>query len=266
MLCALAFASLTGSGCTGVPTREAQRSWVQEGFGRRYTGDQTKGYYAGIGDRVGMQSIQYPDLQGVQEIKPDGKITVPMIGDIDVAGLTAAEIKDRIVPLLEEHGLKNAKDDLVVAIPFRASKRVFIVGFTGRVGNVILRGDTTILDVLAGVQHAALADTDDIRIYRGDPEHPECITVDLDEIRETGITRTNVQLKEDDIIYIPPTAIGRAGLILKEALSPLTIVVGAVGGIIQAALIPARLESIDQISQRISDGEGQRGGRGGTIY
>src|SRR5262249_41146688 len=154
-------------------------------------------------DRIGMQSVQYPDLQGVQEIKPDGKITVPGIGDVAVAGLSATEIKDRIVPLLEAQGYKNAKEDLVVAIPFRASKRIFIVAQTGRAGNLLLRGDTTVMDVLAAVPYGPYSDTTDVRIYRGDPEHPECITVNLDEIRETGLTRTNVQLQEDDIVYIP---------------------------------------------------------------
>ncbi len=243
-----------GLGCAASPTREAQRAYIQEGFGRRYTGDISKAYYAGIGDRVGLQSLQYPDIVFLQEIRPDGKITVPMVGDVAVAGLTAPEIKDKLALLLVEEGLKKAPSDIIVNIPFRASKRVFITGQAGRQGVALLRGDTTVMDVLATVKPTKFADTNDIRILRGDPEHPDVITVNLDEITEEGLTRTNIQLKEDDIIYIPTTNFGKIAIAIDDALFPLKIVLSAVGSIFRAALIPATVEGFDEISARISEG------------
>jgi hypothetical protein len=90
------------------------------------------------------------------------------------------------------------------------------------------------MDLLARYPPSQIADTDSIWLIRGDPRNPQRYRVNLDEIQELGVTTTNYVLREDDIIYIPPTMWGSVGLWLDEALYPVRVVVNTFGLLFRA--------------------------------
>jgi hypothetical protein len=72
-----------------------------------------------------------------------------------------------------------------------------------------MKGDELLLDVLITSQlDTTLVDTDEILVIRGDPENPLVIVCDYDDIVEKGLTRDNIAIRENDIIYLTPSVIG----------------------------------------------------------
>ncbi len=239
---------------------------MQKGFGRKYSGDSSKEYWVGIGDTLQVTSPGIKELSFATQIGPDGRIPVPIpgVGRLKVAGLTASEIEARLTTVLSRY-FKNV--NLVVSIPTKNSKRIFLTGAVRRGGILKFEGDQTMMDVMARSSVAPFADTTAIIVWRADPLHPEGISVDLDAIMERGDTTTNILLKEDDIIFVPLTTIGQIASNIAEVLnavtSPLRAITGAASTLLRAGTVPYTFQGFDELADRASQGRGGLGGGGG---
>jgi polysaccharide export outer membrane protein len=255
---------LLGTGCTSVEySRDVERIENQSGFGHLYTGDSNTEYWIGIGDGIKVQSFDNSELSFNQIVGPDGKITLPLIGDVKVAGLTVSECRERLTDLLLEY---YREVDLFVTVPFKNSKKIYIVGQVRRGGVARFEGDMTVMDLLARYPPGQSADTESIWLIRGDPRSPQRYRVNLEEIQELGVTTTNYVLREDDIIYVPPTSWGAVGLWLDDALYPVRVITNTFGLLFRAAIIPARLEGFDEVYQRAEAGQNTGGGGRGDFF
>jgi protein involved in polysaccharide export with SLBB domain len=239
---------------------QAERHYVQRGFGREYSGDSTKEYWVGVGDALQIYSPGLEELTYQTQVGPDGRIPVPVpgVGRLKVAGLTASEIEDRLVTVLSRY-FRNAS--LVVSVPARNSKRIFLTGEVRKGGALRFEGDQTILDVMSRTAPSPFADTKRIIVWRADPLEPQGILVNLDEISNKGLTRTNILLKEDDIIFVPRTFWGDFASVLNDITAPLRAVTGTVGSLLRAGLVPYQVIGFDELATRAEQG---RGGIGGT--
>jgi polysaccharide export outer membrane protein len=263
---ALLFLVACAAGCSSIPDdREFQRIKVQEGFGRRYTGDVTREDYIAPRDVVTITSVNYDELNLQQQVGPDGRITIPLIGDVLVAGLSPREVKNLLTELLSEY---MKKVDITVDVAIRASKAIFVTGEVPRSGILAFTGDQTAFDVMIKVGEKRFADLKRIRIIRADPYEPQVFTYNHVAMRSRGDSSTNIQLKEDDIVYVPLTFWGQVNDTIDLILTPVKIVLGAFSTIIRGYLVPATLASLDEISDRIKEGNfrGQFYGQAGSIY
>jgi polysaccharide export outer membrane protein len=267
LLLALALSPALGlPACSSTkPDREMQRLMVQEGFGRRYTGDVTREEYIAPRDGITITSLNYEELNLSQQVGPDGRITVPLIGDVRVAGMTKRDVEEALTELLSEY---MRKVDIQVLFAVRASKRLFVTGAAGKTGILAYTGDQTAFDVLHKVGNQKFADLGRVRIIRPDPYHPQVFVYDHWAFIEDGDSSTNIQLREDDVIYVPLTFWGEVNRQLDIALTPFKIVLGAASTIIRGYLVPATFASLDEISDRIKEGRfrGQLYGQGGSVY
>jgi len=258
--------SLLAPACRSVEfSRDADRIENQRGFGHLYTGDSNEEYWIGIGDGISVKSFENTELSFNQVVGPDGKITLPLIGDVKVAGLTVTEARERLTDLLLEY---YREVDLFVTVPLKNSKKIYVLGQVRRGGLVRFEGDMTVMDVLSRYPPNQFADTENICLIRGDPRNPQRYQVRFEEISRLGVTTTNYILREDDILYVPAGAWASFGLWLNDALYPFRVVLNTVGLLFRTALIPARFESFDEVSTRIEEGQGggAGGGRGGDFF
>jgi polysaccharide export outer membrane protein len=121
-------------------------------------------YRLGPGDKLRIEVYGEPQLSQSLQIRPDGKITLPLAGDIDAAGRTSTELRDAIVVALKD----LLKNPVVTAIVQEANAaQVHVVGEVASQGTQILQGPRTVLQVLAqagGLKE--FAKQRDIRILR----------------------------------------------------------------------------------------------------
>jgi polysaccharide biosynthesis/export protein len=103
-------------------------------------------YRLGAGDKLRIEVYKDPQLSQSVQIRPDGKITLPLIGDMTATGLTPLELRDTIATSLKEY---ITTPTVTVIVVEAESAHAFVMGEVTKPGPVQLHGPTTILQALA---------------------------------------------------------------------------------------------------------------------
>jgi len=104
-------------------------------------------YRIGASDVLSINVWKNPEISLEQvPVRPDGKITVPLAGDVQAAGLTTDELKVKLQEALAEY---ITAPDVTVVVLMMQSQRVSVVGEVLRPGPVPLAADTRVLDAIS---------------------------------------------------------------------------------------------------------------------
>lgn len=165
-------------------------------------------YEVGAGDMLEITVFGNDDLSRIPTVQTNGAIAMPLLGDVQVAGLTVAEVQRKITNLLAKDYLVNPQVE--VKVREYNSQFVSVVGEVNSPGRKPLRGRTRLIDVLldAGgfTTHASL----EVVITRADGSFPggrRAISVRLSGA-PTAADQVNLELplKTGDIITALPKA------------------------------------------------------------
>src|SRR5213593_2253992 len=103
-------------------------------------------YTIGTDDVLSVVFWRDKELTSDVTVRPDGKISLPLLNDVQASGLTPAQLKDRIV----EESKKYVEDpNVTVVVKDIKSRRVFITGEVKKPGPYSLTGTTTVLQLLS---------------------------------------------------------------------------------------------------------------------
>jgi polysaccharide export outer membrane protein len=159
-------------------------------------------YIIGHQDVLAITVWKEPELS-IKElvVRPDGKISLPLVGDITANGLTPKQLQDDIAGKLKEF---VAAPNVFVVVLKTVSKSVSVVGQVGKPGTYIIGGPTTVLDILARVGGLTeLAKEKNIKILRKENGKEVQFPFNYkDAIRGKNLQQ-NIQLKNGDIIMVP---------------------------------------------------------------
>jgi polysaccharide export outer membrane protein len=133
------------------------------------------------------------------QVRPDGKITMPFIGDLNATGHTTSELRDAITQSLKEY----VNNPVVTVIVLEATTPVvYVLGQVGKPGTVPIQGPLTVLQALAvagGLKD--FANEKNIRILRKGPKGTETIPFNYrDATKGNG---SNPFLQPGDTIVVP---------------------------------------------------------------
>jgi polysaccharide biosynthesis/export protein len=103
-------------------------------------------YLIGPADVLKVDVWKEPDASGSVMVRPDGKISLPLINDIQAAGLTPMKLAGNIANVL---GKYISDPNVTVTVAATNSQRVYVVGEVNHPGPVNLLPNTTVLDALA---------------------------------------------------------------------------------------------------------------------
>jgi polysaccharide export outer membrane protein len=157
-------------------------------------------YHVGPGDKLRVTVYKDPQtsLDSVQ-VRPDGKITMPLIGDIVASGRTPAELRDAVAGALKVY--MNNPSVTVIVLEATAST-AFVLGEVNKPGTVPIQGNITVLQALAvagGLKD--FADAKNIRILRKGVAGTQTIRFNYkDAIRGEG---ANPYLRPGDTVVVP---------------------------------------------------------------
>jgi len=160
-------------------------------------------YIIGPEDVIEVSVWKSPDLSMTIMVRPDGMISLPLIGDIRASSRTAKELKEEIEQKLTEY-----KQDPVVSIIVKEtnSQAIYVTGEVARPGKFPLRSEITIVQAitLAG-GFTQWADKDQIVIIRKSPMNPEGnrFTLKYSDIVSGKNMKANTLLKAGDTVIVP---------------------------------------------------------------
>lgn len=199
----------------------------------------TKEYKVGAGDTLAITVYDEPDLTLQRRVTERGLVDFPLIGKVQVAGMTATQVEERIEARLSPGYLLDPQ--VFVDVVEFASKKVFIVGAVAKPMALTLRGETTLLEVLSQTEN--LSQSRSLTIFRrvskpekqsADHNDVKAIHVDLGDLLHRGNMSNNLILQAQDVVYIPkpdavfvfgevartgPVAISEGGMTLVEAIN-----------------------------------------------
>ena len=171
-----------------------------------------------------MLTIHAPGAEEIdgthQAVRPDGKIVLRLLGEVQVAGLTTLEIADKLKAQLSRY---YVEPEVVLEISRYRSQFFYVFGQVASPGAKPYTGRDTLLKALADAQPTFLAWRSKIRVVRPSPEPGEqkTIIIDLDKMVRSGDVQQNILLQEGDIIEVPPTPLAWLGLRIRELLYPI---------------------------------------------
>lgn len=159
----------------------------------------TEQYRLGPEDVIEVFVWREPDLSRTVMVRPDGKVSLPLVDEIHAAGKSALEIQDEITRALARY-LESPVVSVVVAEI--NSPTVSVVGEVREAGRYPLRQRTTVLDALAlAGGFTEFADRGHVVIVRRGPEGPTRIRVDLGDVLK-GKADDVPELQPDDTVYV----------------------------------------------------------------
>ncbi|MBB2144118.1 hypothetical protein GM921_01355 [Pedobacter sp. LMG 31464] len=153
----------------------------------------------------------------------DGKVNLPAIGKIAVAGLTRKEVTAKLQAIYEEKQLVDPIIEVSIV-----NVKVTLLGEFMKQGNFLLeRDNTTLIDILGeagGITKTA--DPKTLKIIRGDRSNPEIIYVNLNDIN--SLASKKLILQNNDIIVLQPTkssVLGEKLQSFNNIIQPLLVVI-----------------------------------------
>ncbi|MFZ5558122.1 MAG: polysaccharide export protein EpsE [Pseudomonadota bacterium] len=164
---------------------------------------QEPGYVLGAGDVVRISVFQNPDMLTETRVAENGNISFPLVGAVTVGGLTVAQAQARIAEALAKGGFVNNPQVNLLVVQFK-SKQVSVLGYVNRPGRFpIEEASVTLADMLAAAGGIANGGADEVVITRTADGTNEQITVNLNAMFVDKNMKSNLVLRNGDIIYVP---------------------------------------------------------------
>jgi len=163
-----------------------------------------KEYVLAAGDVVEIYVVNYPEVSRVTTIRPDGRISLPLIGDLDVAGNTFRELQDYLTARLGER--LNNPEVYVIAVDVR-KPMVYVVGEAKAPRPVSLREANTAAQAIAIAGGMNIrSDKQRVTLIRLDDEGyvtAQPLSSVMSGQAATYMALQQTLLKPDDILFIP---------------------------------------------------------------
>jgi protein involved in polysaccharide export with SLBB domain len=207
---------LVASGSTDAPQAEArQRAQAAQ------AAPPPSEYVLAPGDAVTVKFYYAPELnESALPIRPDGKTSLQIVGDVQAAGLTVsafrAALQDRY------HGvLKNPELNVVVAA--FESQKVYVGGQVGRPGVIpLLPGMTALQAIFAAGGQLRTGGMGSVVVVRNDgTPQPALLMVDLKTALSAGARSADLPLRARDIVFVPQSRIARINQFMDQYVTQL---------------------------------------------
>ncbi len=162
-------------------------------------------YHIGVDDVLQVSVWNNPELGVKVPVRPDGRITVPLIGDVVAGGKTpdevSADIKDRLKAFIRDPQVA------VIVTDLRSHEYLLRVRVTGAVRNPVSipyhQGMTVLDAVLAAGGITEFAAPDRTELYRKTESSTSSYAVHLGQILQDGKLTTNYPVQPGDVITVP---------------------------------------------------------------
>jgi polysaccharide export outer membrane protein len=155
----------------------------------------------GPGDVVRISVYGSPDLSLETRVSDSGKISYPLIGEVDVRGLSTAQAETRIAGLLDRGGFVKRPQVNMLVTSFQ-SQQVSVLGNVNRPGRYPMDGKRNIVDVLALAGGVNADGGDSISVIRQRDGKPVQEMVDLAAIVRSADMAKNFELSGGDVVYV----------------------------------------------------------------
>ncbi len=178
-------------------------------------------YYIEIGDALAIDVWRVPDLTREVTVRPDGRISMPIVGDIDVVGMTLVEFRDVLTKKFTEY-VWNPQ--VSISVRQFGGRKFVILGEVRGPGVYRFQQDISLIEgiALAG-GFAPNAKRGRVMVIRGDIRRDpqvKIITANMENVLRKGMLSENLTLMPNDIVYVTKDFLGDYRDVIDNIITP----------------------------------------------
>jgi len=178
-------------------------------------------YLIADGDVLHISVWENDDLEQEVVVRPDGRISFPLVGDLVARGRSIVELDEALTEALKEY---IRVPEVSISIRKLGGSKVIILGEVSRPGVYAVSGSKTILEAIAlagGFTHDAVSNS--VVLIRGGFENPQIRRLNLKRplLRGRDVGQ-NVTLESEDIIFVPRTFLADLSRVLAQIIDPVS--------------------------------------------
>jgi polysaccharide export outer membrane protein len=161
-------------------------------------------YVIGPGDSIQIFVWRNPDLSVTVPVRPDGKISTPLVEDLVAVGKTPSQLAREMEKALSDY-IRSPQVNIIVINPVSTFSQIKVIGEVARPQSIPYREGLTTLDVLlavGGLTQFAAGNRAKI-VRKGDDGKEVEIKVKLASLVNKGKINENVPLKPGDVLIVP---------------------------------------------------------------
>jgi polysaccharide export outer membrane protein len=158
-------------------------------------------YTIGVDDVLSIVFWKDKDMSADVQVRPDGKIALPLINEVTAAGLSPEQLRTK---LMEESKKFMGDASITVVVRQINSRRVFIVGEVNKPGPYALTSSTTVLQLIAiagGLRD--YANSKRIKVMRKENGRQMSLPFNYKDVMEGKNLNQNIELKPGDTVIVP---------------------------------------------------------------
>jgi polysaccharide export outer membrane protein len=153
-------------------------------------------------DYLEIKVFQDPSLNTKITVSDDGRITMPLLGKVEVSGLTPADLESRIKTMLEAKYITKA--DVTVTVLEAGSKPISVIGAVTRPGRIGITGGISLIQAITQAGGLASGYGRTLYVLRTAANGlNEQIAIDIDDLMVNGNPDLNLPLRANDVINVP---------------------------------------------------------------
>ena len=197
--CLIVMLLITLAGCAGDPVLPSNSQ------SRAGPSVLVESYKMAVGDQLQINVWKNPELSVSAPIRPDGKISLPLTGDVMAAGKTPEELGQEVEKKLRAY-VRNPKVTVILTNlqGHEFLSRVRITGAVADSSSINYHQGMTVLDaVLEAGGVTVMADSNSAKLHRRTEQGPQVYDIRLKDIMRKGDMTTNVPLLPGDVITVP---------------------------------------------------------------
>ncbi len=166
------------------------------GFHEAFSDD----YVVGSGDVLRITVFEHENLGTTDRITENGFIIMPLLGPVEVGGLTVPDVSKKLSALLADGYLVNPMVNVFVE-EFRSQSAV-VLGHVNTPGLLELSGPTTLLQLLSKAGGLKEGNGDTVTVKREKNGEKEIILIDLVSLVEGGVLTNNITIQDGDTVFV----------------------------------------------------------------
>jgi polysaccharide export outer membrane protein len=141
-----------------------------------------------------------PEMSATLPVRPDGKISLPLLDDVQAAGMTPMELAASIKEKLKKY---IADPRVTIVVTAMNSQRIFLAGEVAHPGAMALLPKMTMLQALSSAGFTQFANVKRIYLLRTENGQQAKIPFDYKDVVKGNHPEQNIQLKPGDTIVVP---------------------------------------------------------------
>lgn len=191
---AAATCALLLAGCAATPLPAAESQAVSS----------NPDYLIGPGDSVNIVVWRNPEVSMAVPVRPDGKITTPLVEDLQAAGKTSSQLARDIEKALAKYIQQPVVTVVVTSFIGNYDEQVRVIGQAAKPQALPYKRDMSLMDVLIAVGGTTeFAAGNRAMIIRRDNGRQQRLAVRVDDLMREGDVSANVVMRPGDVLVIP---------------------------------------------------------------